>query len=360
MYPWSPCPVISGRSRSRDARYSVGPLLALWGGCWRRRGSDRCVLGARSPGGGRGEVLCGEQAQSGSAGLVRRGLVPCRSVSSVCRSSSSSRLLMSRAMCVGVLPCGVAGAQCRCPGRVAAGVGWSAVQCGCGVPLLAGGRLGLQFRPRVRFGLWLAVDAWPVCGTWVLWGWAPRRGGVRCSAGVVTWCPCVDGLWGPMSMESSGWCVAVSAEVRVSERVGVRRGVVVFGCVSASPWEGGRTVPALSGGRCWFVRWYRMWGQYGVAGCSSLAVGRCGAASRVLLVLPPVFPGPWAVWDPCGVGPGVTSGGVRGIGVPQPAGCGCVVSGRDDPSASGPWGVQSAACGASVGSAGRCVMVSRA
>ena len=32
VYPCSPCPVTSVRSRSKDGRYSAGPLLALWVG----------------------------------------------------------------------------------------------------------------------------------------------------------------------------------------------------------------------------------------------------------------------------------------------------------------------------------------
>ena len=54
VYPWSPGFVTSGRSCSRDAGYSAGPLLASWVGWWRRRALDRCVQGARSRGGGGG------------------------------------------------------------------------------------------------------------------------------------------------------------------------------------------------------------------------------------------------------------------------------------------------------------------
>ena len=59
VYLWSPGPVTSGRSRSRDARYSAGPLLAAWVGWWRRRALDRCVQGARSRGAGLGGAFCG-------------------------------------------------------------------------------------------------------------------------------------------------------------------------------------------------------------------------------------------------------------------------------------------------------------
>ena len=69
VYPWSPGPVTSGRSRSSNARYSAGPLLASWVGWWRRRALDRCVQGALSPGGGRGGAFCG----LGSAGLLAVG-----------------------------------------------------------------------------------------------------------------------------------------------------------------------------------------------------------------------------------------------------------------------------------------------
>ena len=59
VYRWSPGPVKSGRSCSRDAQYSAGPLLASGVGWWRRRALDRCVQGARSQGGGCGGALCG-------------------------------------------------------------------------------------------------------------------------------------------------------------------------------------------------------------------------------------------------------------------------------------------------------------
>ena len=76
VYPWSPGPVTSGRSCSRDARYSVGPLLASWVGWWRRRALDRCVQRARSRGGVRGGALCalgsaGSLAAGSSSGGVR-------------------------------------------------------------------------------------------------------------------------------------------------------------------------------------------------------------------------------------------------------------------------------------------------
>ena len=51
VYPWSSSPVTSGRSCSRDARYSAGPLLASWVGWRRRRALDRCVQRTRSRGG---------------------------------------------------------------------------------------------------------------------------------------------------------------------------------------------------------------------------------------------------------------------------------------------------------------------
>ena len=69
VYPWSPGPVTPGRSCSRDAPYSAGPLLASWVGWWRRRALDRCIQGARSWGGGRGGALCG----LGSAGSLAAG-----------------------------------------------------------------------------------------------------------------------------------------------------------------------------------------------------------------------------------------------------------------------------------------------
>ena len=77
VYPWSPGPVTSGRSCSRDAWYSAGPLLASWVGWWRRRALDRCVQGARSRGGGaRGGILRAGVRRAACCGLeLRRGEV---------------------------------------------------------------------------------------------------------------------------------------------------------------------------------------------------------------------------------------------------------------------------------------------
>ena len=77
VYPWSPGPVTSGRSRSSDARYSAGPLLASWVGWWRRRALDRCVQGALSRGGGaRGGILRVGVCGAACCGLeLRRGEV---------------------------------------------------------------------------------------------------------------------------------------------------------------------------------------------------------------------------------------------------------------------------------------------
>ena len=102
VYLWSPGPVTSGSSCSRDARYSAGPLLASWVGWWRRRALDMCVQGARSRAGGCGGAFCGP-GWPGSAGSLVAGSGSggvrsiCCFVSSVCWSSSSSRLSMSRA-----------------------------------------------------------------------------------------------------------------------------------------------------------------------------------------------------------------------------------------------------------------------
>ena len=72
VYPWSPGPVTSGKSCSRDARYSAGPLLALWVGWWLRRAFDRCVRGARSQKGGRGGILRGGVRGAACCGLELR------------------------------------------------------------------------------------------------------------------------------------------------------------------------------------------------------------------------------------------------------------------------------------------------
>ena len=64
----------SGRSCSRDARYSAGPLLASWVGSWRRRALDRCVQGARLRGGGGGAG--GHYASWGPRGRLLRATAP--------------------------------------------------------------------------------------------------------------------------------------------------------------------------------------------------------------------------------------------------------------------------------------------
>ena len=82
VYPWSASPVTSGRSLSRDARYSAGPLLASRMGCWHRRAFDRCVQGARSRGGGRGGAFC-RPGWPGSTGSLVAGSGP-DGVRSIC------------------------------------------------------------------------------------------------------------------------------------------------------------------------------------------------------------------------------------------------------------------------------------
>ena len=112
---------------------------------------------------------------------------------------------------------------------------------------------------------------------------------------------------------------------------------------------GGRTAPGLRNGLCWFVGWYRVCGPCGVGGCSSLVVLRCGPVPCDRLVFPPVFLGPWAVQNPCGVGLEVPWGRLRGIRVPQPAGCGCVAAGCDGPPVRRLGGVGSAVCALGAG-----------
>ena len=74
-YPWSPCPVTSGRLRSREARYSVGPLLASWVWFWRRRAFNKFVQGARSRGGGCGGHFAGSRRGRGPRGRLLRARV---------------------------------------------------------------------------------------------------------------------------------------------------------------------------------------------------------------------------------------------------------------------------------------------
>ena len=73
VYPWSPCPMMLCRLRLRDARYSLGPLLALWVGWWRCRAFDNCVQGARSRAGGRGG---GGRSAGSPCGRGPRGCLP--------------------------------------------------------------------------------------------------------------------------------------------------------------------------------------------------------------------------------------------------------------------------------------------
>ena len=74
VYPWSPGPVTSGRSRSRDAWYSAGPLLASWVGWWRGKALDRCVQGARSRGWGCRGGFCGLGLRPGLVHMLFRVL----------------------------------------------------------------------------------------------------------------------------------------------------------------------------------------------------------------------------------------------------------------------------------------------
>ena len=110
---------------------------------------------------------------------------------------------------------------------------------------------------------------------------------------------------------------------------GLQSGMVVLGCVVAFPVGGGGTV-SRSGG---------------VGGCLWMVLGRCGAAPCGLLVVPLVCFSTWAVRGRCGVGPGVPWGGVCGIGVSQPGGCGRVVLGGVGQPLSGPSGAGSAVYG---------------
>ena len=76
VHPCSPCPMLSGRPRSRDARYSTGPLLASWVGWCRRRALDKCVLDARSRRGGcRGGHFAGSRRGRGPRGCLPRARV---------------------------------------------------------------------------------------------------------------------------------------------------------------------------------------------------------------------------------------------------------------------------------------------
>ena len=121
--------------------------------------------------------------------------------------------------------------------------------------------------------------------------------------------------------------------------------MVVLGCVVTFPVGGGGTVSRSSG----------------VGGCLWLVLGRCGATLCGLLVVPLVCFSTWAVRGRCNVGPGVSWGGVRRIGVSQPGGCGCVVLGGVRPPVSGPSGAGSAVYGPRAGCqvCGVCGLVGR-
>ena len=114
---------------------------------------------------------------------------------------------------------------------------------------------------------------------------------------------------------------------------GVGCGMLVLGCVMVFPLRGGGTVSRSggAGGRSW------------------LLLGRCGAAVCGLLVVPLVCFSTWAVRGRRGAGPGVSWGGLCGIGVSQTGGCGCVVLGGVRPPVSGPSGAGSAVHGPRAG-----------
>ena len=234
VYPWCPGPVTSGRSRSRDARYSAGPLLASWVGWWRRGALDRCVQGARSQAGGRGGAFCGP-GWPGSAGLLVAGSGSggvrsiCCSVSSVCWSSTSSRLSTSRAKgsswacwgaaswfggCV-MLVLGVCAAAGAGPCAGARGSAWFGVVVVCACSLVAVPAGGVA--PGPWFGLWLVVGVELACGVWGFQGrcWL-RGGGVRSRRGVASFL-----CWLAVVFHVLGW----------GRRV--RCGMVVLGCVVA-------------------------------------------------------------------------------------------------------------------------------
>ena len=130
VYPWSPCPVLSGRWCSRDARYSVEPLPASSGGggaagCW--TSASRAPVQRAGAAGGR---CAGSRRSRGPHGClpwaqVPAGLGPCVALCPLCVGApapagcqSPGPWVNSGRLHVGVLPCGVAGAPCRCPGRV--------------------------------------------------------------------------------------------------------------------------------------------------------------------------------------------------------------------------------------------------
>ena len=83
VYPWSPGPVTSGRSCSRDSRYSAGRLLASWVGWWRhsvgqvRPGRPLAAGGARGGimrAGVRGAACCGLELRRGEVHMMLRVL----------------------------------------------------------------------------------------------------------------------------------------------------------------------------------------------------------------------------------------------------------------------------------------------
>ena len=297
VYPWSPGPVTSDRSCSRDARYSTGPLLASWMGWWRRRALGRCVQGARSRAGGRGGAFCGP-GWPGSAGSLVAGSGSggvrsiCCSVSSVCSSSSSSRLLMSRAM----------GSSWACWG--------AALWCGgcvmlvLGVCAAAGAGLCAGARGRAWFGVVVvcvcssvAVPASGVapgrgsgCGRWWALSWRVVCGVSRGGAG--------GGGWGA----EPAWRVVLS---------------VLVGCGVSCPWVGeGAAVwhggaglrhgpPLCAGGhrvQVWWGGWSLVAGPRAVWGGPVRSPGRASGVSQYVGRAGSLWCGAWGplgrgVWD---------------------------------------------------------------
>ena len=194
-----------------------------------------------------------------------------------------------------------------------------AVWRGCGVWSLACGRLGLRFRPRVRFGLLLVTGTELVCGLWGFWRWC------RCRS-------CAGRLRCPMSLGSASWCIAMSraglsGEVRVG---GVGDCGVVWwrwvvcwfphfrgggvSCPSPVGWVAARGWSSAGAGLSHAVSWPSLW-------CSPVR-GRCGiVAAR---------------------GSGSPGVGFPGLECPNQGGFARVVPGCVSPPLSGSRGVGSA------------------
>ena len=162
VYPCSPCPMMSGRSRSRDAWYLAGPLLDLWVAWWRPSALDKCVQGACSRGGGPGWHCAGCRRGQGPRYCLLRARV----------LAGFGPYAAPRPPCVGA----PALAGCRCP--------WFWGRRGCS-------RVGVRLPGVVGVVCWRSGHEW---------GLVRGRASVLREAHGLAWLCCVVARWWPLRL----------------------------------------------------------------------------------------------------------------------------------------------------------------